>query len=314
MTFGRGLPALYRFPALTPPHATAMFRPNWKTNALNSLATLFAIMPYPKIDPVAFSIGPVAIHWYGIAYVAGIMLGWLYARRLLATPRLWAGAPPMTREALDDFLVWAAAGIILGGRIGYILFYDFDAVLANPLRAVQIWNGGMSFHGGFAGTAIAMYIFARRNGIALWSLFDIVAAVVPIGLLFGRIANFVNGELWGRLSDAPWAVIFPEAGPFARHPSQLYEAGLEGIVLLVLLALAIYRFGALKRPGLVTGLFVSGYALSRITVEFFREPDAQLGYLAGGWLTMGMLLSLPMFAIGVWAIVRARPAQAAADL
>ncbi|MBB5042491.1 phosphatidylglycerol:prolipoprotein diacylglycerol transferase [Shinella fusca] len=275
---------------------------------MTNIAQLFAIMPYPEIDPIAFSVGPVDVHWYGIAYVVGIMLGWFYARRLIETPRLWAGEAPMSRVQLDDFLVWAAVGIILGGRIGYILFYDFPNVAAEPLRAIQIWNGGMSFHGGFAGTTLAMLLFARRHRIPVWSLFDIVAAVVPIGLFFGRIANFVNGELWGRLSDAPWAVVFPQAGPFARHPSQLYEAGLEGIVLLAVLALAIWRFGALKRPGLVTGLFVCGYALSRITVEFFREPDAQLGYLYGGWLTMGMLLSLPMLAVGVWAIVRARAA------
>lgn len=275
---------------------------------MTNIAQLFAIMPYPEIDPIAFSVGPVDVHWYGIAYVVGIMLGWFYARRLIETPRLWAGEAPMSRVQLDDFLVWAAVGIILGGRIGYILFYDFPNVAAEPLRAIQIWNGGMSFHGGFAGTTLAMLLFARRHRIPVWSLFDIVAAVVPIGLFFGRIANFVNGELWGRLSDAPWAVVFPQAGPFARHPSQLYEAGLEGIALLAVLALAIWRFGALKRPGLVTGLFVCGYALSRITVEFFREPDAQLGYLYGGWLTMGMLLSLPMLAVGVWAIVRARAA------
>lgn len=278
---------------------------------MTNLAQLLAIMSYPEIDPIAFSVGPVAVHWYGIAYVAGIMLGWLYARRLTETPRLWAGEAPMTRTQIDDFVVWVAVGIILGGRIGYILFYDFASVAADPLRAIQIWNGGMSFHGGLAGTTLAMILFARRNGISAWSLFDVVAAVVPIGLLFGRIANFVNGELWGRLSDAPWAVIFPQAGPFARHPSQLYEAGLEGIVLLAVLAIAIYRFFALKRPGLVTGLFVAGYALSRITVEFFREPDPQLGYLLGGWLTMGMLLSLPMLGLGIWAIVRARQAQPA---
>ncbi len=277
---------------------------------MTSIVQLFAIMPYPQIDPIAFSIGPVAVHWYGIAYVVGIMLGWFYARKLIETPRLWAGDAPATRTQLDDFLVWAAVGIILGGRIGYILFYDFANVAADPLRALQIWNGGMSFHGGLAGTTLAMILFARKNGIAVWSLFDIVAAVVPIGLFFGRIANFVNGELWGRLADAPWAVVFPNGGPFARHPSQLYEAGLEGIVLLALLAIAIYGLGALKRPGLVTGLFVSGYALSRITVEFFREPDPQLGYLFGGWLTMGMLLSLPMLALGLWAIFRARTADA----
>jgi phosphatidylglycerol:prolipoprotein diacylglycerol transferase len=275
---------------------------------LTNIAQLFAIMPYPEIDPIAFSVGPVDVHWYGIAYVVGIMLGWFYARRLIETPRLWAGEAPMSRVQLDDFLVWAAVGIILGGRIGYILFYDFPNVAAEPLRAIQIWNGGMSFHGGFAGTTLAMLLFARRHRIPVWSLFDIVAAVVPIGLFFGRIANFVNGELWGRLSDAPWAVVFPQAGPFARHPSQLYEAGLEGIALLAVLALAIWRFGALKRPGLVTGLFVCGYALSRMTVLFAREPDAHLGYPARGGLTMGMLLSLPMLAVGVWAIVRARAA------
>ena len=277
---------------------------------LNSISTLLAIMPFPEIDPVAFSLGPIAVHWYGLAYVAGILLGWLYARRLVSNPALWAdGKPAVSVAQLDDFLVWAAAGIILGGRIGYVLFYDFASVAAEPIRLIQIWNGGMSFHGGLAGTIVAMILFARRNGIAVWSLFDIVATVVPFGLLFGRIANFVNGELWGRLSDAPWAVVFPEAGPFARHPSQLYEAGLEGIVLLTLLAIAVYRFGALKRPGLVSGLFVCGYAASRIFVEFFREPDPQLGYLFGGWLTMGMVLSVPMFLIGIWAILRARRAH-----
>ena len=277
---------------------------------LNNISTLLAIMPFPEIDPVAFSLGPIAVHWYGLAYVAGILLGWLYARRLVSNPALWAdGKPAVSVAQLDDFLVWAAAGIILGGRIGYVLFYDFASVAAEPIRLIQIWNGGMSFHGGLAGTIVAMILFARRNGIAVWSLFDIVATVVPFGLLFGRIANFVNGELWGRLSDAPWAVVFPEAGPFARHPSQLYEAGLEGIMLLALLAIAVYRFGALKRPGLVSGLFVCGYAASRIFVEFFREPDPQLGYLFGGWLTMGMVLSGPMFLIGIWAILRARRAH-----
>jgi phosphatidylglycerol:prolipoprotein diacylglycerol transferase len=270
-----------------------------------------AALPFPGIDPVIVRIGPLAIHWYGVAYIVGILFGWWYAKRLVADPRLWGPAgPSMKPEDIDDFLVWAAIGIVVGGRVGYVLFYDFARYLANPLDIVAVWQGGMSFHGGFAGTTVAMILFARRHGIPLWSLFDIVSAVVPIGLFFGRLANFVNGELWGRLSDAPWAVVFPEAGPFARHPSQLYEAGLEGIVLLAVLALAIYRFGALKRPGLVTGLFVAGYALSRIAVEFFREPDPQLGYLAGGWLTMGMLLSLPMLAAGLWAVMRARRAGA----
>jgi phosphatidylglycerol:prolipoprotein diacylglycerol transferase len=275
---------------------------------------LFALMPFPNIDPVAFAIGPLAIHWYGLAYVAGIMLGWFYARRLAANGSLWRdGQSPITAAQLDDFLVWVAAGIVLGGRIGYILFYDMAAVAANPIRAIEIWNGGMSFHGGFIGATIAMIIFARRNTIPVWSMFDTVAAVVPFGLFFGRIANFINGELWGRLSSAPWAVVFPTGGPFSRHPSQLYEAGLEGTVLVLVLALLIFRFKALKVAGTIAGTFVVGYALCRIFVEFFREPDAQLGYLLGtNWLTMGMVLSLPMIAAGLWAIVRARAAVTSA--
>ncbi len=252
--------------------------------------------------------------WYGLAYVAGILLGWLYARRLISTPALWqGGTPPLTVARLDDLITWAALGIVLGGRIGYILFYDMANVMANPVRMFEIWNGGMSFHGGFLGTTLAMVIYARRHGIALWPLFDLAATVTPFGLFFGRIANFINGELWGRLSDAPWAVVFPTGGPFARHPSQLYEAGLEGIMLLVVLAIMAYGFRTLQRPGTATGAFVSLYALSRIAVEFFREPDAQLGYLWGGWLTMGMVLSLPMLAAGLFvllgAMFRARPVQ-----
>jgi phosphatidylglycerol:prolipoprotein diacylglycerol transferase len=276
-------------------------------------------MPFPDIDPIAFSVGPLAIHWYGIAYVAGIVLGWLYARRIAANDALWPGnVSPITRTQLDDFIVWAAVGIVLGGRIGYILFYDLQAVIQDPVRAVQIWKGGMSFHGGLTGTTVAMILFARRNGIPVWSLFDLVAAVVPFGLFFGRIANFVNGELWGRLTDVPWGVIFCNArlreatgycpaGEFVRHPSQLYEAGLEGVVLLLVLAGLVYGMRALKAPGFVCGVFICGYAASRIFVEFFREPDAQLGYLAGtDWLTMGMLLSLPMILLGLWAMLRAR--------
>ncbi|WP_457585542.1 prolipoprotein diacylglyceryl transferase [Ensifer canadensis] len=280
---------------------------------METIATRLAILPFPEIDPVIFQIGPLAVHWYGLAYVAGILIGWYYARRLVLNTSLWRnGEPAATLAQLDDFLLWAAGGIVLGGRIGYILFYDLGSVLENPIRALEIWNGGMSFHGGFIGTTLAMIIFARRNGIALWSMFDIVAAVVPIGLFFGRVANFINGELWGRLSSAPWAMVFPTGGPFARHPSQLYEAALEGSLLLAVIAWFIYRRHALKSPGLVTGIFVLGYAASRIFVEFFREPDAQIGYLAGGWLTMGMLLSLPMALAGIWAIARARRAAVAA--
>jgi phosphatidylglycerol:prolipoprotein diacylglycerol transferase len=276
---------------------------------LYSAPSLLAILPYPNIDPIAISIGPLAIHWYGLAYVVGIMLGWYYAKRMVARAELWPGAAsPMSSEKLDDFLVWVAAGIVLGGRIGYILFYDLAAVVDNPIRAIEIWNGGMSFHGGLIGTTIAMILFARRNTIPVWSLFDTVATVAPFGLLFGRIANFINGELWGRITDVPWAFVFPTGGPFARHPSQLYEAMLEGVVLLLVLRFMTHKMKALRQPGVVAGIFVCGYALSRIFVEFFREPDPQLGYLAFGWLTMGMVLSLPMFLIGLWAIWRARRA------
>jgi phosphatidylglycerol:prolipoprotein diacylglycerol transferase len=278
---------------------------------LYEVLPFFALIPFPDIDPVAFSIGPLAVHWYGLAYVAGILLGWLYARRLVSTPSLWKNdQSPITHAHLDDFLVWVAAGVVLGGRIGYILFYDLPSVIENPIRAIEIWNGGMSFHGGFLGAIIAIVLFARRNGIPVWSMLDTIAAVVPIGLFFGRIANFVNGELWGRLSSMPWAIVFPTGGPFARHPSQLYEAGLEGLLLLAVLALMIFRFRVLKQPGIVSGTFVMGYAFCRIFVEFFREPDKQLGYLLGtNWLTMGMILSTPMIVIGLAAILRARTAS-----
>jgi len=279
---------------------------------LQTAASLLAILPYPEIDPIAFSLGPVAIHWYGLAYVLGILLGWAYARRLLDNAPLWSErSPPPTARQLDDFIVWVALGVVLGGRIGYVLFYDMQAVSENPIRALQIWNGGMSFHGGLIGTTLAMILFARRNGLAMWTLFDIVAAVVPIGLFFGRIANFVNGELWGRITDVPWAMVFPTGGPFSRHPSQLYEAGLEGIVLFLVLFFATRKLRVLKKPGTAAGIFVTGYALCRIFVEFFREPDAQLGYLAGtNWLTMGMVLSFPMALFGLWAIYRAQRAAA----
>lgn len=272
--------------------------------------TRAALLPYPKIDPVIFSIGPLSIHWYGVAYVVGILIGWLYARSLVSDDRLWArGQRRMTCEHLDDFLLWAAIGIVLGGRIGYVLFYDLDRVIQDPIRAIQIWNGGMSFHGGLIGTTIAIMLFSRTRGISLWQLCDVIAACVPIGLFFGRLANFVNDELWGRVTDVPWAMIFPTGGPLPRHPSQLYEAGLEGLLLFVVLFLLTHRFGSLKKPRFTMGAFVAGYACCRIFAEFFREPDVQLGYLYGGWLTMGMLLSLPLLAIGIWAMASARPAR-----
>lgn len=262
-----------------------------------------AAIPYPAIDPIALRLGPLQIHWYGLAYVAGILLGWLYARWLLKKDRLWpANQPPMAITRLDDFVTWSVIGIVVGGRLGYMLFYAPGAFLANPLTVFKIWDGGMSFHGGLIGMIVVMIIFSRRHGIRAWSLLDLIATVAPIGLFFGRIANFINAELWGRPSDVPWAMVFPGAGDLPRHPSQLYEAGLEGLVTLIVLFVITQFFGALKRPGLTGSIFICLYALSRIFVEFFREPDPQLGYLFGGWLTMGMVLSLPMLAVGLWGI------------
>lgn len=265
-----------------------------------------SLLAFPEIDPVIFSIGPVAVRWYGLAYVVGILLGWRYARVIAARDDLWPnGRAPLSVADLDDFLFYAAIGIVAGGRIGYILFYDMAAVGADPLRIFEIWNGGMSFHGGFLGVFLAMVLFARSRAIPVFSLFDIVCAVVPVGLFFGRVANFINSELWGRPTDVAWAFVFPTGGPLPRHPSQLYEAALEGVALLLVLAWLIFGAKKLKSPGFVAGAFVAGYGLSRIFVEFFREPDAHIGYLAGGWLTMGMILSLPMVALGLWAMATA---------
>ncbi|MCR4265768.1 prolipoprotein diacylglyceryl transferase [Nitratireductor sp. ZSWI3] len=266
-----------------------------------------AALAFPNIDPVAVQIGPLAIHWYGLGYVVGILLGWWYARRLVGNRRLWAGGqPPLSAHDLDDFVLWAAAGIVAGGRIGYVLFYDLARYLQNPLDIFALWQGGMSFHGGLLGVTLAMILFAMRRGVNAWSLFDTISAVVPIGLGLVRVANFINSELWGRVTDVPWAFVFPNGGPEPRHPSQLYEAALEGLVLFLALRILTHVSLKLKMPGFVAGAFICGYGLSRIFVEFFRVPDAQLGYLAGGWLTMGMVLSTPMVLIGVWAMLRAR--------
>jgi phosphatidylglycerol:prolipoprotein diacylglycerol transferase len=213
---------------------------------------------------------------------------------------------------LDDFVLWAALGVVIGGRIGYVLFYNFSFYISNPLEIPAVWDGGMSFHGGILGTTVAMILFAKKRGIPVWSMFDTIAAGVPIGLGVVRIANFINSELWGRVSDVSWAVYFPNGGPLPRHPSQLYEAALEGFVLFFVLALLIWKGNKLKAPGFIAGAFVAGYGLSRILVEFFREPDAQLGYLVGGWMTMGMVLSVPMVLLGVWAMARANRAAAKA--
>lgn len=265
-------------------------------------------LPFPNFDPVLISIGPVAIRWYALAYVGSILLGWWLARRVSADARAWGGLSPIRPIDVDDVIVWCALGIVLGGRLGYVLFYQPDYFAAHPAEVLLLWRGGMSFHGGFLGTVLALVLFAWRRGIPVLAMLDLAAIVTPIGLFFGRIANFVNGELWGRVTDVPWAFVFPYAGPEPRHPSQLYEAGLEGIVLFLILMLALRR-GALARRGLVGGLFVAGYGVMRVIGELFREPDANIGFLVSG-LTMGMLLSLPMILVGAAAIIyAARRAQ-----
>ena len=281
-------------------------------------------MPFPEFDPVLIHLGPLPIRWYALAYIAGIVLGWWYAARLIKTPRLWAGGkPPITSAQLDDLVFWLVIGVILGGRFGFALFYQphlYSQIftgdsIGERLEILQMWTGGMSFHGGFIGVVLAALIFAWRKGVHPLNLGDVIAPVAPIGLLFGRLANFINGELWGRETTVPWAIRFCNerilqtygfcpAGDVPRHPSQLYEAGLEGLALLIILSVAIWGFGMLKRPGFVTGLFLTGYGASRALLETVREPDAHLNNLPLG-LTMGMILSIPMIIVGLILIVRA---------
>jgi len=260
---------------------------------------MFLTIAFPVFDPIAIAIGPIAIRWYALAYIGGIVLGWLYARKIIRSERLWGGKAPFTVLDFDDFILWVTLGIILGGRTGYVLFYNLGFFTQHPTEIFKLWTGGMSFHGGFMGCVIAVLLFGWKRKISVLSLGDVTCAVGPIGLLLGRLANFINSELWGRTADAsvPWRMVFPNGGPLPRHPSQLYEAGLEGVVLFIVLALMI-RGGALKRPGLIIGAFAALYGVARIISEFFREPDPQLGFLWGG-LTMGMILSVPMIIAGL---------------
>ena len=270
-------------------------------------------MVFPNFDPVLIHIGPLAIRWYALAYVAGILLGWRYAVGLVRNARLWGNnAPPATAEQVDDLVLWITLGIILGGRLGYVLFYAPDLIWTNPMEILRVWHGGMSFHGGFIGVALAVLGFTRAHKIRFFSLTDMVAPAAPIGLMFGRIANFINGELWGRPTDVPWGVIFPAGGPMARHPSQIYEALLEGVALFVILRLATHKWLWLKDRGAVTGLFLTGYGLFRILLENVREPDSFMPNFPLG-LTMGMLLSLPMLLGGLYLIWRARRAASGVD-
>jgi phosphatidylglycerol---prolipoprotein diacylglyceryl transferase len=334
-----------------------------------------AAMQFPQIDPAALTLpafsglGPFHLRWYALAYIAGLVLGWRWMAWLIGRERLWSpGKPAMSAPQADDFLFWATLGVILGGRLGYVLFYKPDMIWKHPLELVQIWQGGMSFHGGLIGVALAAIWFARQlhvddaqfaklaekralaqapvgeganflrfgdkwlrksdavelqakartQKVDLLRLGDLAAAAAPIGLFFGRIANFINGELWGRHTNAPWGVVFPEGGydwtlrewvfrgvEQARHPSQLYEAALEGVALFAIINLATLRVDSLRRPGMNTGLFLLCYGIFRLSLEFVREPDAHLPQALQGYVTMGMLLSVPMVAIGAWLIRRA---------
>lgn len=265
-------------------------------------------LAFPNFDPIAVSIGPLAIRWYALAYVVGLILGWRYV--------LWlAGRHPAiaTREEIDDLLMWATLGVLLGGRTGYVLVYNLPYFASHPVEIFALWQGGMSFHGGLAGVLVAIAVFCRMRRLSFLRVGDLVASATPIGLLFGRLANFVNGELYGRPADVPWAMIFPrDPLHLPRHPSQLYEAGLEGLLLFIVLYF-FARGRAADRPGLLGGIFLLGYGLCRMTAEFFREPDPQLGFLWGG-ATMGQLLSIPVAIAGIWLIVRSlsRPPAARA--
>jgi phosphatidylglycerol:prolipoprotein diacylglycerol transferase len=269
-------------------------------------------VPFPNIDPIAFSIGPIVVRWYALAYLIGVLGGAAYATTLLRRHGLWKdNRPPFEPAAIWDFAFWAVIGIIIGGRIGYVLFYNLGYYAANPGEIIALWDGGMSFHGGLAGIMLAMALFTRFKGGNILSGMDLLGAIGTIGLFLGRVANFINAELYGAPTTLPWAVVFPtDPEQLPRHPSQLYEALLEGVLLFIVIRIATNHLGALKRPGLVAGIFGIGYALSRTFVEFFRLPDAQLGYLYGGWLTMGMVLSLPILVAGIGLVLYAmRPAR-----
>jgi phosphatidylglycerol:prolipoprotein diacylglycerol transferase len=263
----------------------------------------FAI-PFPAIDPVLIEIGPFAVRWYALAYIAGLLLAWRYCRWLASLPPKQLGP-----EAFDDFLVWATLGVVLGGRLGYVLFYKPGYYLYQPQEILLLWQGGMSFHGGLIGVLVAIGLFARRKGVHYFTLADIVGCATPIGLLLGRLANFINGELFGRPSEVPWAMVFPRGGPLPRHPSQLYEAALEGALLFLVLYLLVRR-GWLRQTGLLSGCFLIGYAIARMLGEIFREPDAHLGPIIGP-VTMGQILSLPMLLAGLLIVLWSRRRQRA---
>tara|TARA_B100000315_G_scaffold248245_1_gene277908 strand:- start:540 stop:1331 length:792 start_codon:yes stop_codon:yes gene_type:complete len=259
---------------------------------------------FPATDySVAIEIGPLVIKWYGIAYVVGLIAGWQYVRRLAGTRRI-----VLNVEVVDDVLLWIVLGVILGGRLGYVLFYQFDYFTQDPIRIFYVWNGGMSFHGGLIGVALAIALFARRREIRILSVTDAVAPAFPFGLMLGRLANFINGELYGRPTDVPWAIVFPGGGDVPRHPSQLYEAALEGVFLFALMLWLAHVGNAHRRVGLLSGTFLVGYAFARVVCESFRQPDAHIGFLWSG-ITMGQMLSVPLAAVGFWLIVHAKRSE-----
>lgn len=268
---------------------------------LISTATLSII--FPAIDPVIVQAGPLAIRWYALAYVAGILIGWWYIGKLdRKKPKA------LSQAAYDDFIIWAILGILLGGRLGYVLFYNPDFFFSNPAEIIAVWKGGMSFHGGLAGSVAAIYLMCRRYKLKFWPVADIVCCMAPIGLFLGRIANFINAELYGRITDVPWGVIFP-GDPFARHPSQIYEALTEGFLLFCIMFFFAFYTKSQTKSGKLSGIFLIGYSIFRIFSELFREPDIQLGFIVGN-VTMGQILSIPMLLFGIYLIVTAKPRKA----
>ena len=270
------------------------------------------VIPYPVIDPVAFELGPLLVRWYGLAYMFGLLFAWIYVRALLRNTAIWAGKPPTAPEHADDLLLMITVGVVVGGRLGSVLFYEPSYYLENPLKIFAVWEGGMAFHGGLLGVILAVYIFSRWRKTSMMSIADIACASVPVGIFLGRIANFINGELYGRVTDVPWAMVFPAGGPFPRHPSQLYEAVLEGLFLFAVGRYLTHWRQGLTRPGLVTGVFFVGYGLARSVSELFRLPDPEHA-LSTAYATPGMVYSLPMILIGaylIWRASRMRPAAA----
>ena len=272
---------------------TTLTMPNLSPDQTFEITT--AALPFPEIDPIIFSIGFFHLRWYALAYLGGILLGWFMLKKITAKDGDPIGHPP-----LDSLINTGIIGIILGGRLVYVVFYNPSYFLSHPEKILAVWEGGLAFHGGFLGMVIAIILTARKHHVSMIGLGDLIALVAPIGIFFGRLANFINGELYGRITDVPWGVIFPRTNGEPRHPSQIYEALLEGLLLFMILVVA-WRMGARQRPGMLMGIYISGYGIARITVENFRQPDQQLGFIVSG-VTMGQILSLPMVLIGAWLI------------